>query len=163
MVYDLAKTKKLIQSHIYDSMFKAYKIFGYDSKKNILYPAFYSPARERIVEPGWFISDRIFGIPNTVWGDDVSIKINKRKYLRVNKGIHFALIKYALRMYGVFSYNVLIPIYVSLLDIVAVESWGRYAVAMKIFIKERDHKRALFCGKKKSEKFEENIERMKMN
>lgn len=162
MVYNLEATKKVIRSHIYDRMFKAYKVFGYDPEKDALYPGFYPPARDIVVKPGWHVSDRVFGNPNTVWDNDVPIKLNKRKYLRVDKGIHFALTKEALRLFPVFQHHIMMPIYVSPLDIVSVEKMGEYVVAMKIFVEERDHQRALFRGKRIIEKFRRNIKRTRM-
>lgn len=170
MMHNNDKTKKLIRQHIYDKQFMAYKVYGYNKEIDLLCSAYYpivTPkemwyTRKEIVGPGWHVSSRTWGFINEQYDADFPIMMNGEKHFRIDKGIHIILNEEDTESYEIFPYCITVPIFVSPLCIVSVGDWGRYAVAMKVFITDENYTKALSDVQKKAEIFDINIERTKM-
>jgi len=170
MMHNNDQTKKLIRQHICDKQFMAYKVYGYNKEKDSLCSAYYPiviPKEiwytgKEIVGPGWHISNRTFGFINTYYDNDFPIMMNGEKHFRVDKGIHIILNKKDTENHEIFPYCITVPVAVSPLCIVSVGDWGHLAIAMKVFITNKDYEKALSGVQKKIETFDINIERTKM-
>jgi len=148
--------------HAGQKEFKAYKVYGYDPETHTLFSPFYKPARKDIVNAGVVSSNRILGLANQCYDGDLKMKLRGKTSFRIDKGIHIILNEEDTVDYEVFQYCITVPIFVDPLDLVSIDDCGRYAVCMKIVIKQDDYDKALLYGKKKMETFEINLERMKM-
>jgi len=162
MIHNVDQTKKLIRQHLYDKQFMAYKVYGYNRESNTLYPANYLSAKNEIVGPGWHISQRIWGFINQQYDADFPMMIDGKKRFRIDKGIHIILNKEDTGNHEIFPYCITVPVLVSPLCIVSVGNWGRFAIAMKVFITDEDYAKALSDVRKKSETFDLNLERTRM-